>query len=78
MRRMQPTGYGVAIYILGLKPFAVLLSLQFLVINSVEVLLLFCSDSPYYLPCVMLSAAYIRMKRKEKEWKYQRNQGKYN
>ena len=64
MRRMQPIGYGVAIYIMGLKPFVVLLSLQFLVKHSVEVLLLFCSDSPCYLPSVLLSAANKRMKRK--------------
>ena len=55
---MQPIGYGVAIYILGLKPFDVLLSLQFLIKHSVEVLLLFSSDSPSYLPRIMLSAAY--------------------
>ena len=61
---MQPIGYGMAIYILGLKPFVVLLSLQFLVKHSFEVLLLFCSDSPSYLPSLMLSAAYKRMKRK--------------
>ena len=64
MRRIQPIGYGVAIYILGLKPFVVLLSLLFLVKHSVEVLLLFCSDSPCSLPSVMLSAAYKRMRRK--------------
>ena len=64
MRRMQPIGYGVAIYIMGLKPFVVLLSLGFHVKHSVEVLLLFCSDSPCYLPSVLLSAAYKRMKRK--------------
>ena len=64
MRRMQPIGYGVAIYIMGLKPFVVLLSLQYLVKLSVKVLLLFCSDSPCYLPSVLLSAAYKRMKRK--------------
>ena len=58
MKRMQPIGYGVAIYILGLKPFVVLLSLQFLIKHSVEVLLLFSSDSPCYLPSVMLSTAY--------------------
>ena len=58
MRRMQPIGYGVAIYIWGLKPFVVLLSLQFLIQHSVEVLLLFFSDSPCYLPCIMLSIAY--------------------
>ena len=58
MRRMQPIGYGVAIYILGLKPFVVLLSLPFLIKHSVEVLLLFSSDSPCYLPRIMLSAAY--------------------
>ena len=50
----------------GLKPFVVLLSLQFLVKHSVEVLLLFCSDSPCYLPCVLLSAAYKRMKENER------------
>ena len=61
---MQPKGYGVAKYILGLKPFVVLLSLQFLVKHSVEVLLLFCSDSPCYLHSIMLSAAYKKMKRK--------------
>ena len=64
MRCMEPIGCGVAIYILGLKPFVVLLSLQFHVKHSVEVLLLFCSDSPCYLPSVMLSAAYEKMKRK--------------
>ena len=64
MRHMQPIGYGVAIYILGLKPFVVLLSLQILVKHSVEVLLLFCSDSRCFLPSVMFSAAYKRMKRK--------------
>ena len=58
MRRMQPIGYGVAIYILGLKPVVVLLSLQFRIKHSVEVLLLFSSDSPCYLPYIMLSAAY--------------------
>ena len=58
MRRMLPIGYGVAIYILGLKPFVVLLSLQFLIKHSVEVLHLFSSDSPCYLPHIMLSAAY--------------------
>ena len=57
MRRMQPIGYGVAIYILELKPFVVLLSLQFLVKHSVELLLLFCSDSPCYLPSVTFSTA---------------------
>ena len=78
MRCMQPIGYGVPIYILGLKSFVVLLSLQFLVKHSVEVLFLFCSDSYCYLPSVMLSAAYKLMKRKQKEWNYQRDQGKYN
>ena len=63
-RRMQPIGYSVSIYILGLKPFDILWSVQFLIKHSVEVLLLFCSDSPRYLPSVMLSAAYKRMKRK--------------
>ena len=58
MRHMQPIGYGVAIYILGLKPFVVLLSLQFLIKHSVEVLLLFSSDSPCYLLRIVLSAAY--------------------
>ena len=58
MRRMQPIGYGVAIYILGLKPFVVLMSIQFLIKHSVEVLLLFSSDSPCYLPRIVLSAAY--------------------
>ena len=58
MRRMQPIGYGVAIYIWGLKPFVVLLSLQFLIKHSVDVLLLFSIDSPCYLPSIMLSAAY--------------------
>ena len=58
MRRMQPIGYGVAIYILGLKPFVVLMSLQFLIKHSIEVLLLFSSDSPCYLPRILLSAAY--------------------
>ena len=57
MRRMQPIGYGVAIYLLGLAPFVVFLSLQSLNKHSVEVLL-FCSDSPCYLPSIMLSAAY--------------------
>ena len=57
MRRMQPIGYGVAIYNMGLKPFVVLLSLQFLITHSVEVLLLFSSDSPCYLPRNMLSTA---------------------
>ena len=42
----------------GLKPFVVLLSLQFRIKHSVEVLLLFSSDSPCYLPRSMLSAAY--------------------
>ena len=55
---MQPIDYGVAIYILGLKPFVVLLSLQFVVKHSVEVLLLFSSDSPCYLPRIMLPTAY--------------------
>lgn len=55
---MQPIGYGVAIYILGLRPFVILLSLQFLVKHSFEVLLLFCSDNPCYLSSIMLSTAY--------------------
>ena len=55
---MQPIVYGVAIYILELKPFVVLMSLQFLIKHSVEVLLLFSSDSPCYLPRIVLSAAY--------------------
>ena len=54
---MQPIGYGVAIYILGLKPFVILLSLQFLIKYSVEVLLLFCYDSPCYLLSIILSVA---------------------
>ena len=58
MRRMQPIGYGVAIYILGLEPFVILLSLRSVNKHSVEVLLLFSSDSPCYLPSIMLSAAY--------------------
>ena len=58
MRRMQPIGYGVAIYIWGLKPFVILLTLQFLIQHSVEVLLLFSSDSSCYLPRIVLSAAY--------------------
>ena len=58
MRRMEPIGYGVAICILRLKPFVVLLSLQFLIKHSVKVLLLFSSDCPCYLPCIMLSAVY--------------------
>ena len=58
MRRMQPIGYGVAIYILGLGPFVILLSLQFLVKHSFEVLLLFCSYNLYYLSSIMLSTAY--------------------
>ena len=58
MRRMQPIGYGVAIYILGLEPSVVLLSLRSLNRHSVKVLILFSSDSPCYLPSIMLSAAY--------------------
>ena len=58
MRCIQPIGYGVAIYILGLKPFVVLMSLQFLIKHSVEVLLLFSSDSPCYLPRIVFSASY--------------------
>ena len=58
MRRMQPIVYGVAIYILGLQPFVVLLSLRSLNKQSVKVLLLFSSDSSCYLPSIMLSAAY--------------------
>ena len=54
---MQPIGYGVAIYILGLEPFVILLSLQFRIKHSVEVLLLFYSDSLCYLLYVILSAA---------------------
>ena len=45
-RHMQPIGYGVAIYIVGLKHLVVLMSLQFLIKHSVEVLLLFSSESP--------------------------------
>ena len=77
MRRMQPIDYDGAKLILGLKPLVVLLSLQFHVKYSVEVLILFYSDSPCYLPCVMLSAAYKKMKGKCKEWKYHRDHGKY-
>ena len=61
MRRMQHIGYGMAIYILGLKPFIVLLSLQFLVKHSVEVLLLFYSDSPCYLPSVIHMSRMFRL-----------------
>ena len=57
MIRMQPVGYGMAIYMLGLKPIVNLVSIRFLLKHSIEVLLLFYLDSTCYLPSLMLSTA---------------------